>query len=117
MTMVQLERQVAEEPPLHMDGGGTVRVGGTRVTLDSVVYAFDEGASPEEIAQRFPSVDLADVYGAIYYYLRCPDEVRSYLREREAEAEQVRRECEARHPQGNLRERLLARRALKAQGP
>jgi uncharacterized protein (DUF433 family) len=66
--VVQLK--VGPEPvPLAPDADGAVRVGGTRVTLDVVVRAFDEGASPEEVAQRHPSLVLADVYSVFTYFL------------------------------------------------
>lgn len=51
------------------------RVGGTRVTLDTLVAAFEQGATTEEIAQQYPSPGLADVYSVIGYYLRRRDEV------------------------------------------
>lgn len=54
---------------VQSDADGVARIGGTRVTLDSVVYAFQQGATAEEIAQQYPALKLADVYGAITYYL------------------------------------------------
>ena len=50
-----------QAPPLQLDPDGVVRVGGTRVTLDSMVNAFRNGANAEEIVQQFPSLALADV--------------------------------------------------------
>ncbi len=54
-----------EPVPLLTDKDGVVRVGGTRVTLDTVVAAFKEGATAEEIVQQYPSLELADVYAVI----------------------------------------------------
>jgi uncharacterized protein (DUF433 family) len=105
---------VAEPMPLATDKHGVVRVGGTRVTLDSVIYAFKEGSTAEEIVQGFPSLSLADVYAVIAYYLRHQADVEAYLEEQERQAEEVRRKDEARFDQRGLRERLLARR--NAQG-
>lgn len=102
----------AETYPLIRDLDGRVLVEGTRVPLDTVVYAFREGASPEEIALRFPSLELTDVYAAVTYYLRHREGVDAYLREREARREEVRRENEKRFPQAGIRERLLARRRV-----
>jgi uncharacterized protein (DUF433 family) len=48
---------------------GALRIAGTRVGLDTIIAAYQEGESPEEIAQEFPAVTLAQVYGAIAYYL------------------------------------------------
>jgi uncharacterized protein (DUF433 family) len=108
--VVQLE--VRPEPvPLATDADGTVRVSKTRVTLDVVVRDFDEGASPEEVAQRHLSLDLADVYSVFTYYLRHRTEVQAYLLDRRERSEEVRLQNERRFPPEGVRERLLARRA------
>ena len=96
--------------PLRTDTDGVVRVGKTRVTLDTVVAAFRDGATAEEIAQQYPSLRLADVYSVIGYYLDRQDEVDSYLRQRELLAAQVREQNEARSDPQGVRDRLLARR-------
>jgi Protein of unknown function (DUF433) len=84
-------------------------VGGTRVTLDTLVAAFDTGATAEEIVQRYPSVALADVYSVIAYYLRHQAEVRSYLAQRQDDAALVRAENERRFDPCGVRDRLIAR--------
>ncbi|HIK06324.1 MAG TPA: DUF433 domain-containing protein [Trichormus sp. M33_DOE_039] len=58
---------------------------GTRISLDSVVYAFLNGDSPENIAQNFPLLCLEQVYGAIAFYLANRELVDAYLKEGEAE--------------------------------
>jgi hypothetical protein len=88
-------------------------VAATRVPLNTVVAAFEAGATPEEICQRFPTLALADVYAVIGYSLRIRPAVEASLRRREAEAAGVRREAEARDDPSGPRARLLARR----QGP
>lgn len=104
----------ADVVPLETDADGVVRVGKTRVTLDTVVAAFNEGATAEEIVQQYPSLSLADVYQVIGYYLRRTAEVEAYLRQRRSEAESVRRQNESRlDPQG-VRDRLLSRRRRDA---
>jgi uncharacterized protein (DUF433 family) len=104
----------ADVVPLETDADGVVRVGKTRVTLDTVVAAFNEGATAEEIVQQYPSLSLADVYQVIGYYLRRTAEVEAYLRQRRAEAESVRRQNEScLDPQG-VRDRLLSRRRRDA---
>ena len=70
---------------------GAYRVTGTRVSLDSVVYGFWNGESPETIAQSFPALTLEQVYGAIAFYLSNQDEIDAYIREGEAEYEAKRR--------------------------
>jgi len=100
---------IADPPPLTTGDDGVVRVGGTRVTLDTVVEAFREGLTPEEIQQQYPSLGLTHVYSAIAYYLQHRSEVEEYLRERARQREQVRREAETRFDPTGIRERLLAR--------
>jgi uncharacterized protein (DUF433 family) len=100
----------AETVPLSTDAEGVVYVEGTRVTLDTLVFAFKEGGTAEEIAQDYPSLDLADVYAVIGYYLQHQSEVDEYLRERGERRDAVRRQNEARFDPRGLRERLLARR-------
>lgn len=99
-----------EEIPLAMDADGVVRVGGTRVTLDTVVAAFNEGATAEEIAHQYPSLDLADVYAVIGYYLRHREDVGAYLNQRLQQADNIRSENESRFDLHGVRDRLLARR-------
>jgi uncharacterized protein (DUF433 family) len=100
-----------ERVPLQEGENGVVRVGGTRVTLDTIVTAYQQGESPEIIADQYPSVSLPDVFAVIGYYLRHRQEVESYLAEQRQRADAVRREHEARLSQDGLRDRLLARRA------
>lgn len=100
----------AEPLPLHTDRDGTIRIGRTRVPLETVVYAFNEGAAAEEIAYRYPALELADIYSTITYYLQHRTAVDEYLEERDARATELRRKVEARQPdRQGLRERLLAR--------
>ena len=99
-----------ERVPIETDPDGVIRVGGTRVTLDTLVTAFEAGATAEEIAQQYPSVGLADIYSVIAYYLRHQSEVRLHLVERQRQASQVRQENERRFDPAGVRDRLLARR-------
>jgi len=103
----------AEPVPLRNDTDGVVRVGDSRVTLDTVVTAFEEGGTAEEITQQYPALDLADVYAVISYYLRRRPEVDAYLRERVRQSAEVRRQNESRFDPQGVRDRLLARRAQK----
>lgn len=110
LEVVSVLLDVRPEPvPLVTDQDGVVRVGTSRVTLDAVIASFTAGATAEEIAQRYPSVALDDVYAVVTFYLRNRDRVEEYLRSRQAEAQHVRASNEARHPPDGLRERLLAR--------
>lgn len=68
---------------------GAYRVAGTRVSLDSIVYAFRRGAAPESIQRSFPSLTLEHIYGAITFYLSHQEEVDQYLVEGEEEFEKL----------------------------
>ena len=94
---------------LAADAEGVLRVGGTRVPLDTVVEAFRDGATPEEIVLRYPSLVLADVYSVIGYFLHHRAEVDSYLAEQRRQAEAVRAENEARFDPTGVRNRLMKR--------
>jgi uncharacterized protein (DUF433 family) len=99
----------SESPPLREDAAGAVRVGDSRVLLELVIRAFQDGATPETIVQRYSTLALPDVYTVIAYYLRHRNEVEGYLARREQEAEEVRERIE--REQGDLSEiraRLLA---------
>jgi len=98
-----------ETIPLETDADGVMRVGQTRVTLDTVITAFKDGATAEEIAQQYPTVALADVYYVIGYYLRRRDAVETYLGQRRKEADALQGQMEARFNPVGIRERLMAR--------
>ena len=95
--------------PLRTDQQGTMRIGQTRVTLDSVVAAFHTGASAEEIVQQYSTLDLGDVYAVLGYYLRNRDTLDAYLRQRQSEAESLRESITEKHQLVGIRERLLTR--------
>jgi uncharacterized protein (DUF433 family) len=69
---------------------GTYRISGTRVSLDSVVFAFQRGASPESIQRSFPILTLEQVYGAIAFYLANEAEIDAYLQHGEEELDRLR---------------------------
>ena len=100
-----------EAPPLHEDAGGALRVGGSRVLLELVIRAFQDGATPESIVQRYSTMALSDVYATIAYYLRHEDEIEVYLAQREQKAADVQHKLQGQQRNlGNIRARLLARR-------
>ena len=101
----------AEVTPIEIDATGVARVGGTRVTLDTVVAAFKEGATAEEIVYQYPALSLADIYSVVGHYLRYPEEIEPYLERRKAQANAVRQKNELRFDPQGVRDRLLARRA------
>jgi uncharacterized protein (DUF433 family) len=97
--------------PIERNADGVLHVGGTRVTLDTIVTAFQLGATAEEIALRYPTLEIADIYGVIGYYLRHRTEVEEYLQMRKQQANEVQSEVEKRFPPEGIRNRLLARRS------
>jgi uncharacterized protein (DUF433 family) len=101
---------VSEPVPIATDADGVVRIGGTRVSLDTLVAAFREGATAETIAELYPALRLGDIYTAIGYYLRHQAELDAYLEQRRQQAAQVRNENEERFNPIGIRDRLLARR-------
>jgi uncharacterized protein (DUF433 family) len=101
--------------PLRLTEDGTIRVGDSRVSLDSVVQHYKLGASAEQIILKFPALDLANVYAAITYYLNHEAAVEEYLRRQEAEGDEAQEKIES-DPQyqkqsAELRARLLARKS------
>jgi len=101
---------MSEPKPIVADSDGVLRVAGTRVTLDTVVAAFRDGATAETITEQYPSLTLAEVYTVLGYYLGHQAELDAYLDGRRQAAERVREENEARFSPVGVRDRLLARR-------
>ena len=95
--------------PLEVDADGVARVCGTRITLDTIISAFKDGSTPEEIVNQYPSVSLPDVYSIISYYLQQTKEVDTYLERRSTQAKSIREQNEARFDPQGVRDRLLAR--------
>ncbi|MFY9618324.1 MAG: DUF433 domain-containing protein [Pyrinomonadaceae bacterium] len=116
--MATLEQ--SQTVPLRMMDDGTIRIADSRVSLESVIHHYKLGASAEQIAQKFPSLDLADVYAAISYYLNNEGTVEEYLRQQEAEGDEVQRKIESdpqyRKTSADLRTRLLTRKSELKQG-
>jgi len=104
------EALTTEPMPLALGNDGVMRVRGTRVTIETVWSAFADGATAEEIAQRYPSVSLADAYQVIGYCLRHPSELESYLEQRGQAIRETRVSNESIWSPAGIRDRLTARR-------
>jgi uncharacterized protein (DUF433 family) len=111
-----LDALTAPPAPIQMDSDGVLRVGGTRVRLDSVIGAFHSGCDPEEILLKYPSLNLTDIYAVLAYYLWHRAEVDAYLGAQQASAEQVRKENESRFSKEGVRQCLIARRRAAGGG-
>jgi uncharacterized protein (DUF433 family) len=105
--------------PLRLTEDGTIRIADSRVSLDSVVHHYKLGATAEQIAQKFPALDLADIYAAITYYLNHEETIEEYLRQQGANGNEVQKKIES-DPQyqkksAELRTRLLSRKSEREQ--
>jgi uncharacterized protein (DUF433 family) len=101
--------------PLTLDTDGAVRVGGTCVTLGTVIEAFLQGATAEEIAYQYPSLTLSDIYSVIAITYDNAPRSKSNLRRRQQQAAKVKKHNEAQFDPDGVRDRLLARRTDKGQ--
>jgi uncharacterized protein (DUF433 family) len=100
--------------PLRTDQDGVIRVGQTRVTLETVIAHHLAGDSPETIHHGFPTVALSDIYAVIAYYLTHRESVDEYIAQVEREGEEIRRKFEALPTSKPLsRDELMARREAK----
>ena len=107
----------ADPLPLRRDEHGAIRVGNTRVLLELVIDAFNDGATPDTIVKWYDSLRLADVHAVIGYYLNHKQEMDAYLKEREALAEEVQCKIATTQPaRPYFRDELLARRARRSDG-
>ena len=110
ISILAMDSQVSFPDFLTRSPQGTWRIAGTRVSLDSIINSFLEGATPEEICQDYSLLSLAQVYSAIAYYLTRRDEIDAYLQEQQEAAEKLQQELKARYGDflSDLRRRLLA---------
>lgn len=116
MTVLE-QKPLALAVPLREDPPGVLRVGKSRVLLELVLHAHQRGASPQEIVQMYPALDLGDVYAVIAYYLAHPPEVDEYLRHCDDDAAALRRKTEGSQRLGPTKEELLARAQAKGLNP
>jgi uncharacterized protein (DUF433 family) len=98
---------IADPLPLVTDEYGAVRVGNSRVILELVIYAFQEGATAEKIVAQYPSLDLADVYSVLGYYLRHQAEVDEYIQKQEEKAAQIQQKIEAQFNPVGLKKKVI----------
>lgn len=96
---------------MNKTSDGTIRIGNTRVALESIVHHFSMGATAERIAQKFPSLKSAEVYGAISYFLENQEAVAEYILHQEKDSDETQNEFESKFQSETkaLRNRILAR--------
>jgi uncharacterized protein (DUF433 family) len=90
-----------------------IRIKGTRIDIGFVIDLHKAGQTPEQIAARYHTVELVQVYAAITYYLQNKYEIEAYLTRREQTAEAFRREIESRQPPSDAVKRILAIKAAR----
>lgn len=101
---------------LTLTSEGSIRIAGTRITIESIIQGFRDGATPEEICQDFPALSLAQVYDVLAFFLTHQAEVEAYLREQAHVTAEIRQEFQGRHTAflTNIRQRLSTRRSAAA---
>jgi uncharacterized protein (DUF433 family) len=95
--------------PLITNDKGVVYVQGTRIPIDFIIYEYLEGATAEDIAQNYPSLNLPAIHAVLSYYLSHKAEVDAYIVQQERLAEAKYLEIRERSEQKDLRQRLLSR--------
>jgi len=109
-----------QDLPLSVAEDGTIRVADTRVSLESVVQHYEQGATAEEIVLRFPALRLADVHSCLAYYLNHPEKIHEYLRRQQLRADELRERIAADPAQqrglAQMRERIHNRAAAGRPG-
>lgn len=90
-------------------------IAGTRISLDSVVYTFRNGLSPESIVQSFPLLTLEQVYGAIAFYLANRDQIDAYLAVEEEEFDAMAQPLQISDP--SLYNKLISRLVVTLSNP
>jgi len=92
---------------------GSIRITGSRVPIETILYHFKLGSMPEQIVYMFEGLRLTDIYGVIAYYLSHQEAVEKYLRDREAKEDAFLRQLESdpnyQREKREFRERLMAR--------
>jgi len=109
---IQVEFEVSA-PPFRWDEAGGIRIGQSRVTLDSLLAAYHSGSTPEEIAVQYSVLHLEEIYASVAYYLSHRQQIDSYLEQRHRKQEQQRSEFVQQYNLVNLRQRLLDRFSLR----
>lgn len=81
--------------PLVVTESGAIRIKGSRVSLDSIVYQFKLGATPEQIAQSFPVAPLSDIYAVLAFHLSDRAVVEESIRQQDTEGDAIQQRIEA----------------------
>ena len=106
-----------QDVPLSISEDGAIRITGSRVSLDSVLHCYQQGATAEEIALRFPALRLADIHSCLAYYLNHLDKVGEYLDRQRDMADDLQKRISSDPTQhegiARLRKRIEKRRTVR----
>lgn len=101
----------SDKLPYEMDEENKIAyMRGTRVPIDTVFCAFNQGHTPEEIVQQFPTLDLGEVYEIVGMYIKHRKKFDEYLQARREKRGEIRKQNEKKFDQVEIRERILARK-------
>ena len=101
---------------LEENSKGVLLLAGTRIPIDTIVFDFNDGAAPEEIVLRYPSLSLPRVYATISHYLQNRSEIDRYLKVRKKRHASLKATVESAYPPAGIRQRLLARKTAQGNG-
>lgn len=101
--------QTTQKVPLTVWKDGSIRVKGTRLPIDRIIYAHKNGECPEDIFESFPSnvYTVADIYSIVAYYLTNKERFEKYLAKREKEAFEIKNSVEPTANYEDNRQRLI----------
>jgi uncharacterized protein (DUF433 family) len=91
-----------------------IRLKGHRIGIDTILFDYLDGLTPEEIVLRYPTLTFEEVYATITYYWHNQAQVDAYLQAVDEYGERMRRQQEKNPPPGVKRLRKLARARQKA---
>jgi uncharacterized protein (DUF433 family) len=103
------QQEIRQNTPLILVNDGTIRMTGSRVSLEVIFREFKQGATAEQLLEDFPSLTLRDIYGAIYYYLDNTEAVEDYMRQQEDSAAETCAFLASHLDSAALRTRIRAR--------
>lgn len=100
--------ETTQKVPLILSDDGAIRIKGTGLPVDRIIYLHNQGEIPEAIYESFPSdgYTIANIYAIIAYYLSNKSKFDKYLAKREKEAEKIRKEIESQPQYKEKREKL-----------
>lgn len=104
--MNQTQFDLSDHPILIQREDGTIRVRGSRISLDTIVVNFERGDSVEDIQDGFPTLSIEQIEGALDWYLSHPVEAKIYLDEQHAAEEKILQELRAHCKDSPIREKL-----------